>query len=93
VEELLALRGDGTGRRLPADEDILIGTTLAHFYEHQLDEPGKAMLVHVRPEIDIQPGAGAPAVRGDRPGLADLALAPGEIWEPTRGFAGASPGQ
>lgn len=42
VRELVELRTAHAGR-LPPGDDILIGTTLAHFYEHRLDQPGLAM--------------------------------------------------
>lgn len=42
VREVVELRTAHAGR-LSAGDDILIGTTLAHFYEHRLDQPGLAM--------------------------------------------------
>lgn len=42
VAELLEVRRTRGGTLTPG-EDILIGSTLAHFYEHRLHDPGKAM--------------------------------------------------
>jgi len=55
VAELLALR-QAKGAKIGPAEDILIGTTLAHFYEHRLHAPGKAMR-EIRRLLDRYPGS------------------------------------
>lgn len=55
VAELLALRESGH-RRLPPADDILIGTTLAHFFEHRLNDPGRAMR-ELRRLLDTYPNS------------------------------------
>jgi len=75
VAELEALREPG-GRRLTASDEILLGTTLAHLYEHRLNQPGRAM-VEFRRLIDAYPEShharhlrrALAALRADRFGL------------------------
>jgi len=53
VAELLALR-QSKGVKITPAEDILIATTLAHYYEHRLQQPGNAMR-ELRRLLDLYP--------------------------------------
>lgn len=55
TRELEGLRTAHAERLSPSD-DILIGTTPAHFYEHRLDQPGLAMR-ELRRLLDTYPDA------------------------------------
>ena len=71
VAELLDLRRS-KGAGLKPSEDILIGTTLAHFYEHRLRDPGKAMR-ELRRLLDRYPAsAHTRHLRRSLAGLRDL---------------------